>query len=311
MDTLLVVGTDSVVGANIAATLSDRWHVVGLSVSDPVNIDGCENASCRAANDEAIRGWIARTRPLWVVLCPLPARSLWRDAMSLAEEDRATALARGWILAATEAGCRLALISSDAVFTGPWMFHDEKSRCYCSSRTASTLREIEEFGLAQDPKPLIVRTNAFGWSPHDNGAGWVDESLDWIERKTNPFPDCHSYSTPILASDLAEILDRAFQKPLAGTFHVAGAERVSPAQFVQRFARQSGRNVPRINASESLSERPVGFGRGEASLQTRKIRRALRIGMPTLADGLERLLDQDRNGYRERLNSAVRPSKVA
>jgi len=39
------------------------------------------------------------------------------------------------------------------------------------------------------------------------------------------------HSTPILATDFAEILERAYQQKLRGTYHLAGAERINPFRF--------------------------------------------------------------------------------
>ena len=53
MDKILVAGIDTVVGANLAAWLANRFHVVGLSWSDPISIAGCETAVCDKSPAEA------------------------------------------------------------------------------------------------------------------------------------------------------------------------------------------------------------------------------------------------------------------
>ena len=66
-------------------------------------------------------------------------------------------------------------------------------------------------------------------------------------------------------------------------------------------------------AKESLIDRPSGFGCGETSLQTRKIRRALGVSMPMLGEGLQRLFQQHVEGYRGRLSGqpSLPTSRVA
>jgi dTDP-4-dehydrorhamnose reductase len=116
--------------------------------------------------------------------------------------------------------------------------------------------------------------------------------------------DCVRHATPILATDLASALIASFERDLHGIYHIAGAERVNPARFVQELARTFDLPFPARANIGSLSERPTGFGQGEASLHTRKIRKTLDIAMPLLADGLARLFMQTKDGYRELLNGS-------
>ena len=81
-----------------------------------------------------------------------------------------------WIDAAHEAGCRLTLISSDAIFTGPWMFHAENSHSLCTSTEASLLKQIEQHAADKSADALIVRTHAIGWQP-GSGHGWLETLL--------------------------------------------------------------------------------------------------------------------------------------
>jgi hypothetical protein len=77
VDKLLVAGIDTVVGANLAAWLANRYRVVGLSFSEPIQIAGCETAACPIDSAEAAHRWIASERPQWVVYCGPAARSTW------------------------------------------------------------------------------------------------------------------------------------------------------------------------------------------------------------------------------------------
>ena len=112
------------------------------------------------------------------------------------------------------------------------------------------------------------------------------------------------------AHERAEILDRAHQENLEGTFHVGGAERVSPLKFAQRLADQFDRPWLALRRETTLNEAAHGFGAGECSLQTKKIRKALCVAMPLLSEGLARLEAQHVNGYRERLTGASTPVQL-
>ena len=111
---------------------------------------------------------------------------------------------RVWARAVRDAGCRLTYLSSDAVFTGPWLFHAEDSPHHCQSLEAVRLRSYEELVARVVPDALIVRTHAFGWSP--DGEGWVESLLgDLEDRAADADPVRHA--TPILATDLVFAID--------------------------------------------------------------------------------------------------------
>ena len=139
MDKLLVAGVDTVLGANLAAWLAQRFQVIGLSWSDPQSIAGCTTAVCEPGSSDAARKWIAAERPQWVVYCGPGAKSSW-DLPAAVPHPECVQIAGTWAKAAQEFGCEFTLISSDAVFTGPWMFHRESSECWCESSPARILR---------------------------------------------------------------------------------------------------------------------------------------------------------------------------
>jgi dTDP-4-dehydrorhamnose reductase len=297
--TILVVGIDSTVGANIAAHLADKHAVVGLSCGGRIAIENCETQLCGTAADAPARH-IQAARPDWIIYCGPEARSCWEGGAAERLNDESAEQAAQWASAAGKAECRFTMISSDAAFTGPWIFHDEESLAVCRSPEAGRIRDAEKRVREACPAALIVRTNAFGWSP-SGSAGWVESLLHRIESRRNVDCDCVHHATPILATDLADIIERAWQEGLSGVFHIAGAERLSPLQFAQRLADQFDLPWLNVRREQSLTERPEGFGAGETSLQTKKIRKALCVAMPMLSEGLARLQAQQVNGFRDRL----------
>lgn len=305
METLVVAGVDSVVGANLAASLADRFRVIGLSFSTPVTIAGCETACCLSGNAKEISHWMESVQPNWVIYCGVAAESTWQMDFSRSNTRSFgkpyVNEVRLWATAARKSNCQFAYISSDAVFTGPWMFHKESSACHCDSLPARTIRSIEEVVTRLCPHSLIVRTNALGWMPKSAGSGWLETVLDELQQGTaGPF-DFQRYATPILATDLAEALYRAYEHKMEGVCHIAGSERVNPNQFVDRLASEFGLPSPIPVEGNILVERPTGFGCGETSLHTNRVRKELGMPMPTISDGIQRLREQKHNGYYDRL----------
>ncbi len=207
----------------------------------------------------------------------------------------------------------MTFVSSDAVFTGPWMFHSEESSNFCQSTNAHAIRIQEEAVQSIDPDAFVARTNVFGWAPDRAPAQWIEEQIEKLESQVVQEADSVRHATPISAGDFAEVWEAAFMKKLAGVYHVAGAERVNPFRFVQRLAERLELPLSIANTTYTLTERPQEFGGGETSLETQKIRRALDLAMPMLNSGLDRLVEQHHNGFRDRLivEPLLTRSKVA
>lgn len=302
MNKTLVVGIETVVGANIAAKLAEEHCVVGVTAAHGISIDGVQPASLPDGPD-AIQQFVDDHTPDDVVYCGPAARSAWEPECSTTISDSSVTDAADWAAAARGAAAGFTLISSDAVFTGPWMFHDEESLALCQSREAALIRETEKRVSQACPSALIVRTNAFGWSPLGE-QGWLETLIASIEDHQVLDCDFISHATPILATDLAGVLSRAWDEGLQGTYHIAGAERISPLQFAQRLADHFELPWLTLRDEETLCERPTGFGKGETSLQTKTIRKALCVAMPMLSEGLGRLREQQVDGFQERLAPA-------
>ena len=287
MDSFLVVGTDTAVGANLAAHWSDGGRTVaGLRRT---------GTDAEIASLDEARRQLAGNRPEVVVYCGAAAESAWSFPRI---DSAAEAHLRVWARAARDAGCRFTYISSDAVFTGPWLFHSEDSQHHCASLEASRLRTMEELVTRVVPDALIVRTNAFGWGP--GGEGWIERLLADLEDGTVT-PDPVRHATPILATDLAAILTRAHEEELTGPLHVGGAERVSHEAFVRAIGEQFGLAAPCSAPAASLAAPASGFGRGETSLRCHRAKNVLNLAMPMLAEGLVRLQRQSVDGFRSHI----------
>jgi dTDP-4-dehydrorhamnose reductase len=307
---VLVAGVETVVGGNLAATLAASHSVTGVWLSQPVTFSGCQIESQGGSGPEAVRQLVERIRPNHIVLCGASSCSGWEHQPEPCGQDGQQAA--WWIEAAQAARIHFTLVSSAAIFTGPWMFHPEGSRSVCPSPAAACLREIETRTLAANPDSLIVRTHAFGWQPGGR-IGWIESLLAQIEQGSAAGLDYFRHSSPILATDLAAIIDQAWSAELAGVFHIAGAERANPVRFARRLAHHFQLPIPEAASAEFLIDRPSGFGCGETSLQTRKIRRALHVSLPMLDEGILRLFQQHVDGYRSRLtgHSSVPTTRVA
>lgn len=298
MERVFIVGIDSVVGANAALHFAERHTVAGVWLNQMVDIEDCHAEP--AAHGTGIAEQLREFQPDCVIYCGPESRSSWESGTAKCIVNAGSDLAARWASAAQSLGVKFVMVSSDAIFTGPWMFHDEDSESHCESAASRTIVKSEQNVLASAPQALIIRTNAFGWSP--TGEGLIETLYGQIEAQRLVDQDHIRHATPILASDLVDIIERGLSEDLSGIYHVAGAERVNPMAFAQRLADQFDLPWMVTRKESTLEERAVGFGAGESSLQTKKIRKALCVAMPMIAEGLEQLSRQQVDGHRDRLH---------
>jgi dTDP-4-dehydrorhamnose reductase len=196
---------------------------------------------------------------------------------------------------------RLTVISSDVVFAGPRMFHEETSVPGNASARAAQVRAMEE-ALAPT-RALVVRTHAYGWSPIEAHAGFAQRAFEALSASNPLTADGRRHATPILATDLADLLLRAYERRLHGLYHLAGAERASPFRFISELATAFGIRFPQNHAHAMPAT--IDAWDDETSLTSRRARRALEMTTPMLRDGLSRFAEQHHNGWRDRCRAAA------
>jgi dTDP-4-dehydrorhamnose reductase len=303
---LLVTGVDGPIGCSLADWLSRRIDVVGLYRNHPVTLARCRIARWEDARLDALARLVREARPRWVIHCGPFARGswdLWDEALTDIAHERA--VCRALIDASQQLDARLTVLSTDAVFAGPRLFHDEQSPAMSNHPLARAASAVER--TFEGSGALVVRTHVFGWSPREEGPSFAERVwLALTEGAACPI-DRHAYATPILAADLAQLLWLAYQRRLYGVCHIAGAERTSASRFGSELASVAGIGPP------DRSTRGPGPTRGpaETSLDTRRARRQLGCPMPMLREGLARFVDQIRDGTRARLRGTSNTSARA
>lgn len=306
MKTLLIYGLETVAGGNIATTLRSEFRIVGTALHGTPELHGCQVLSGQAAQTAPHR-LMSDANVDYVIDASCCGDSAWNPTADVASDDRCEAsIDRAKSAAALN--IPFVFLSSDAVLTGPWMFHEEDSTEYSTSVAGQRLKQTEENILAAHAGSLVVRTHPIGWSPCGNG--WLEQLTERLQQgKACPELSRPGYATPLLASELATILSRALTENLTGRFHIAGAERINRVQFARRLKENLNLHTFRMQLTEqhfSKAERQ-SFGCGESSLQTRGIRRALCVAMPTMSESLQTLADQQNNGYVAQLQGQPAP----
>lgn len=293
MERLLVTGVDTLLGSNLALALSDRCEVLGLHDCFAVESPAVRTAAWNADSFDSLSAHFDEFHPQWLIHCgPLCGSSWDREPDSQRARREPQVVARLASLASSW-GATLIVVSSDAVFSGPRMFHDECSPATNSSHRAALVREMERAAAGADA--LVARTHAYGWACEPSMSGFAEQAFERISLGRGVFADGHSHATPILATDLAEILWQAHETRLRGLYHIAGAERTSSHRFVAELAASFGLDLPQPldGPASSLDFDP----HAETSLSSKRARRMLNVSTPLLREGLNRFVEQRQNGW--------------
>jgi len=296
MHKLLITGIERTLGANLAAALADRAETIGLhSTARPVQIASITSQACDLDDPQALHDAVLEFAPQSVIHCGRCSQASWDVSPGEKSIDAAheVAIALSIADATLRLRSKLTVISTDAVFTGPRLFHEENETASATGAFADAARAMED-ALAATPA-LIVRTCAYGWNPHGTPDSFAEQLWQRLAEGSAPQIDTLPHATPILATDLADLLWLAQQRGLEGLYHITGAERTSLLRFASELAMLAGFDTPQVapiaNAPQATDSTPV---RAETSLNTRRARRLIKSAMPLLREGLDRFVAQKR-----------------
>ena len=142
-----------------------RWPIAVTLLASAIAVDSNSRdvALCQfgSSASEAVGESIVAERPAWIVYCGPTACSSWDccDEQQCPHEPRQIAIVNE---ASKQCGSYLTLISTDAVFHGPRLFHRETFPKSLDRPAAIAAIEAEKAITADGA--LIVRTHVFGWS---------------------------------------------------------------------------------------------------------------------------------------------------
>jgi dTDP-4-dehydrorhamnose reductase len=309
VDKLLVTGVDGLVGANLASVLVERCEVIGIA-GQTAGPEGCRMLDCNPFSASDLAATVAAETPRYIVHCGPLSRSNWDLAdMTPPDAEREAELAASIVAAGQRVGARSAVILTDAVFAGPRLFHTEASLPQADNLLADAARTVE--AALVECNTLLIRTHAYGWSPPGASASYAQRMWQRLSQAENCEVDAERHATPILASDLAELVYLALQKRLTGLMHITGAERTSPFRFAAELALAAGFAGRHVRVAKDVEPRRPHVD--ETSLNTYRARRELDVPLPLLREGLARFAEQATNGFRDRLagQAALVPAQAA
>lgn len=195
---------------------------------------------------------------------------------------------------------KLIYISTDAVFDG------SKDGLYVEEDTTVPINNYGITKLAGEKAVLkyqqntVLRTNIYGFNYQDKSSfgEWILKSLQ-ENIELSMFEDI--YFSPILVTDLAEIIKQVIQRDIHGLFHVCGSGKISKYDFgiylKEVFQIETGK-INKTNSDEFAFKAKRSKNMGMSNV---KICNTLNIAIRTPKESIEEFKRQYDSKYREDL----------
>ena len=195
--------------------------------------------------------------------------------------------------ACRRAGAFLVHISSNAVFDGLHPPYSEESQVCPANRYGQIKLEAEEAVQVTGAAHLIIRPILmYGWPLPGGRENAVTRWLSQLEHGQTVKAARDIYSMPLSASNCAEAVWAGALRRETGILHVAGADRLSLADFARRVAETFGQDPAKVLQVASrdlpgLAPRPT-----DTSFVTLRMERTLGVRPAGVSEGLAGMLQR-------------------
>lgn len=294
METLLITGSNGLLGAKLIEQAEGRYRVVGLSRqprgsahAPPVacfrfhQLDICDGAGITALVQQLRPATIIHTAAMTNVDdCERRPQEAW-EVNTAGTENVARA--------SRDIGARLVFISTDYVFSGERGPYQEDDPTDPISVYGRTKLEAEKIVSRLCPDAVVARTSTLlGHSPgvRPNFVTWLVEALSGGQQATVATDQT---SSPTLADHLASMLLTVAESRVSGVFHTVGAEWLSRYDLALRICKTFSLDPSLIipaatDALQQAAPRPRHSG-----LMTNRLQEEIGIQPLSVDEALSRL----------------------
>lgn len=270
MGRIIIAGVETVAGQAIARRASQSRTVEAFSctAARTTGLGASRRFSSESLTDP--------TDIDAVVFCGGGSQSSWDNEFGLFDAEQSS-LAE-CVNVANEASASLIYISSDAVFDGPWIFHDDDCRSYAETRVSEQLRDWEELA-ASAVQHLVIRTNVLG---SGNGS-WLTNLANHLQSGRPIRLNARQWSTPLAEASFSDAVVRAIDGSLTGYVNIGGAERTTAFRFASQIATAFGLSTELVPVTTSAVQ--------ECGLRSHRIRNSVGAIAPVVSETLDLLVE--------------------
>ena len=283
---LLVTGGSGLLGSKVAEIALERGYEVysGYNSHEP---EFGEPVKLNLIESERVKDIVRELKPDAIVhsaaLTDVDRCEVEKELAYKINVDGTKAIAE----VAKELGALLVYISTDYVFDGSRGMYREEDEP----------NPINHYGytklLGERYCQCVARTCViYGAKPASGKVNFVLWLIDKLERGEEVKIITDQYITPTLNTNLAEMVLECLERELKGTFHLAGATRVSRFEFAKEVARTFGLDENLIRPARMDEMKWVAKRPKDSSLDTTKAQRSLKNKPYELKKALKVLKDE-------------------
>ncbi len=187
---------------------------------------------------------------------------------------------------------KMVQISTDHITNGLSPFFDEVAEPSPLNFYAFTKLMGEKKVLDMCPNALVIRTNFYGWGPsyRKSFSDFIISNLR-SNKSIKLFTDV--FYTPIIISELVEIVHKLLAKNLSGIFNVVGDERISKFMFGKKIAQIFSLNEKLILPDVFVDRKDLVTRPLDMSLSNKKVSFCLKMKIGNINDHLIKLREQE------------------
>jgi len=271
---ILITGAGGLLGGRLCDLLSTDHELTGAIRHQPAP-PGIPVFGADLADKDAVGNALRVARPEVVIHCAALAdpEVCERDAARAERDNVNSTLALA--TASAQTGARFILVSTDLVFDGRRALSSESASAEPLMEYGRSKRRAEAAAALALPDSVILRTSLIcgrGYGPRWSASETIARKLR-LGETVRLYED--EWRTPVDPESIASAIRALLNRPrMAGTFHIAGAERVTRVELGERVAAACELDASLIERTSRSTH--VGAPRPrDVSLDTRRAREEL------------------------------------
>lgn len=292
---LLVTGYGGFVAGSVVwqAVRSGQWDVYGLSLVEKPQestrfhcrqFDLCEEGALKAAFQEIAPDAVVHAAALADI-----------DFCETHQEEAArvnVGVTRQLAQLCRESGAKLILCSTDSVFDGTKGMYTEEDPPRAVNFYAETKLRAEQIVRETLPNGVITRLSlVMGLPVLGAGNSFLARTIESLAQGTPVKFPANEIRTPVDVITVGRAMLEIAAGPFVGTIHLAGSTCLNRYEMACFLAERLGYSRDLIVATDSNAIAGRAMRPNDASMDNANARRVLSTPMPTLAEGLDLVLE--------------------
>jgi dTDP-4-dehydrorhamnose reductase len=277
-------------------SLRNEYELWGTFYRHPVRIEGCRMRRVDMASADDLGSVVREASPTVILhAAAMIDVDLCERDKEAAERINGDGTRRVATLAA-ETGARLVYFSTDMVFDGRKGMYKETDAPVPINHYGVTKLLGEELALAHCPGAVVMRLALTYGRGNEAHGSFLDWMIAGLKRRETLRLFIDQFRTPVFAGDVCVAAKVILNSGApAGTYHIAGTERVNRYEFGERVAELFGFSTRLLQPVRMRDVKTVLPRPADNSLDNSKAERMLKITFRSIRDGLREVATQ--SGY--------------